>query len=158
MAELIQYANGVPGIRFSIDKPVIRIGRSEIHNDICVVDAYVSKEHALLEARPHDGLSGRCDFYLHDLGSTNKTYVNKKPVTCQRLKNNDMVYLGRNMFRFVCSEHEVMDFPETHNTSSNTLELVTGGNKRPLDSAADSGLRSGFSRRLRILGAESLLD
>ncbi|VAX14283.1 hypothetical protein MNBD_GAMMA24-15 [hydrothermal vent metagenome] len=152
MAELIQYANGVPGIRFSIDKPVIRMGRSEIHNDICVADAYVSKEHALIEARPGDDPSAGCKFYLHDLGSTNKTYVNKKRVSSLRLKNNDMVYLGRNMFRFVCSENEIMIFPEVESdlpVSSQTLEFASHDN---------SQLRPGFSRRLRVLGIESLLD
>ncbi len=152
MAELIQYANGVPGIRFTIDKPVIRIGRSDVHNDICVMDAYVSKEHALIEAKPGEEPSAGCEFFIHDLGSTNKTYVNKKKVSCVCLKNNDMVYLGRNMFRFVCSENEVMTFPETDGaqaTSSHTLEIIS-------DQSAQ--LRTGFSRRLRVLGAESLLD
>ncbi len=148
MAELIQYANGVPGIRFTIDKPVMRIGRSEVHNDICVVDAYVSKEHALIEAKQSEGLSGACEYFIHDLGSTNKTYVNKKKVSSLRLKNNDMVYLGHNMFRFVCSENEFMTFPEAEvqrAVSSHTLEII---------SDEISQLHSGFSRRLRILGAE----
>ncbi len=152
MAELIQYANGVPGIRFSIDKPVMRIGRSEIHNDICVVDAYVSKEHALIEVRPGEDPAAACEFYLHDLGSTNKTYVNKKRVSSLRLKNNDMVYLGRNMFRFICGENETMIFPELESESplsSQTLEIISDDNPQ---------LRPGFSRRLRVLGAESLLD
>ncbi len=152
MAELIQYANGVPGIRFSIDKPVMRIGRSEIYNDICVVDAYVSKEHALIEARPGNEPSDSCEFFIHDLGSTNKTYVNKKKVSSLRLKNNDMLYVGRNMFRFVCSENEIMIFPEVesgHTLSSQTLEIISNDG---------SQLRPGFSRRLRVLGAESLLD
>jgi len=152
MAELIQYANGVPGIRFTIDKPVIRIGRSNVHNDICVSDAYVSKEHAIIEAKPSEKQAGSCEFYIHDLGSTNKTFVNKDQISCLRLKNNDMVYLGRNMFRFVCSENEMMIFPETevsHVSSSHTLEIIS-------DQSAQ--LRTGFSRRLRILGAESVLD
>jgi len=156
MAELIQYANGVPGIRFCIDKPVIRIGRSETHNDISIIDAYVSKEHALLETKPCEDPSDGCEFFIHDLGSTNKTYVNKKSVSRLRLKNNDMLYLGRNMFRFICSEHEVMNFPETENPfarSNQTLEIVSNES-----SQLQSGLRSGFSRRLRILGSESLLD
>lgn len=152
MAELIQYANGVPGIRFSIDKPVVRIGRSEIYNDICIADAYVSKEHALIEARPSEGSLASCEFFLHDLSSTNKTYVNKKKVSNLCLKNNDMVYLGRNMFRFVCSKNETMIFPEVEAdfpVSNQTLEMVSNDS---------SQLRSGFSRRLQILGAESLLD
>ena len=156
MAELIQYANGVPGIRFTLDKPVIRIGRSDIHNDICVADAYVSKEHALIEAKPREDLDEGCEFYIHDLGSTNKTYVNKKRVSCRRLKNNDMLYLGHNMFRFICSEHEVMSYPETHvqdSGTNHTLEIDANES-----SQLQSGLRSGFSRRLRVLDVESLLD
>ena len=153
MAELIQYANGIPGIRFTIDKPVMRIGRSAMHNDIYVVDAYVSKEHALIEAKQIEGPSScACEYFIHDLGSTNKTYVNKEKVSCLRLKNNDMVYLGHNMFRFVCSENEFMTFPEVEverAVSSHILEII---------SDESSQLHSGFSRRLRILGAESLAD
>lgn len=144
MAELIQYANGVPGIRFTIDKPELRIGRSEQNNDICVPDAYVSKKHALIEARVIDRATGQCEFVLRDLGSTNNTYVNKKKVSNIRLKNNDMIYLGRNMFRFHCETEEIMDYAGMDEVID-TLELE-----------AETNSQSGhsFSRRLRVLGVE----
>ncbi|MCW9023569.1 MAG: FHA domain-containing protein [Gammaproteobacteria bacterium] len=144
MAELIQYANGVPGIRFTINKAELRIGRSEESNDICIPDGYVSKEHALIEARVTDRHSGLCEFVLRDLGSTNSTYVNREKVSTIRLKNNDMIYVGRNMFRFLCEKDEVMGIKE-FSEISDTIEFSAEG---------DSQNSRTFSRRLRMLGVE----
>ena len=144
MAELVQYANGVPGIRFSINKSELRIGRNEQGNDICIPDAYVSKQHAVIEARVIDKLSGRCEFVLRDMGSTNSTYVNKEKISSIRLRNNDMIYVGHNIFRFQCEQNEVLSI-EDRGESSDTLEFA----------AESSSLNSKtFSRRLRILGVD----
>lgn len=115
MADLVQYADGIPTIRFKIDKPIIRIGRCADDNDICILDNFTSKQHAIIEVKANQ--NGDCEFFLRDLGSTNHTYVNKKKVSRLQLHCNDMVYIGQQMFRFVCEEHEVIegvDKPEDH--------------------------------------------
>ena len=144
MAELIQYANGIPGIRFCLDKSVIRIGRNEEDNDICVADSYVSKAHALIEMKRSASDPNRCEFVLRDLGSTNRTYVNKKQISQITLKDNDIVYLGQNMFRFHCSGNEVM--------AESALELVTVSSDTLEFDSESIQLTNGFSRRLRVLG------
>ncbi|MDH5573466.1 MAG: FHA domain-containing protein [Gammaproteobacteria bacterium] len=144
MAELIQYANGVPGIRFSIDKPITRIGRNDDNNDICVPDSFVSKEHALIEMIRSTAASNRCEFVIHDLGSTNRTYVNKKEISHVQLKNNDIIYIGENMFRFHCSGDEIFEAEAEEVESSDTIEFESESIQ----------FTNSFSRRLRILGME----
>ncbi|NNF96031.1 MAG: FHA domain-containing protein [Halobacteria archaeon] len=137
MADLVQYANGSPTIRFKVDKPIIRIGRCADDNDICLLDNFTSKQHAIIEVKANH--NGDCEFFLRDLGSTNHTYVNKKKVSRLQLHNNDLVYIGQQMFRFVCDEHEEIegvDKPDDH-----TQEID--------ESHSDS--KSSFSRRLNIL-------
>ena len=115
MADLVQYANGSPTIRFKVDKPITRIGRCADDNDICILDTFASKQHAIIEVKANH--NGDCEFFLRDLGSTNHTYVNKKLISRLQLHNNDMVYIGQQMFRFVCEEHEVIEGvekPEDH--------------------------------------------
>jgi len=137
VADLVQYADGSPTIRFKIDKPIIRIGRCADDNDICILDNFTSKQHAIIEVKANQ--SGDCEFFLRDLGSTNHTYVNKKQVSRMQLHCNDMIYVGQQMFRFVCEEHEVVegvDKPEDH-----TQEI----------DESDSSGKLSFSRRLGSL-------
>lgn len=142
MAELIQYANGVPGIRFHIEQSITRIGRNNENNDICVADSYVSKEHALIEMINSNTASNHCEYVIHDLGSTNRTFVNKKEISHTRLKDNDVIYLGQNMFRFHCTGNEMIDEDEIE--CSGTVEFESESMQ----------LTGSFSRRLRFLGVE----
>lgn len=136
MAELVQYSNGVPALRFKIDKQVVRIGRSADSNDVCILDSHVSKEHAVIEAKPSKTEDGTCDFYIRDLGSTNHTYVNKKQIDSFKLKNDDMVYIGQHMFRFVRAEKENI---KGLTAEDDTIEFE------------DNNFNKSFSRRLRMI-------
>jgi pSer/pThr/pTyr-binding forkhead associated (FHA) protein len=70
----------------SIDKNVITIGRS-LDNDIVLNNIKVSRRHAKLE-RVGD------NWYLEDLGSANKTYVNSKPIKKTKITSNDIITIG----------------------------------------------------------------
>lgn len=82
------------------DKPVktlsierrIRIGR-QADNDLVVVDPGVSRHHAEVI-----NSSGTCT--LHDLGSTNGTYVNGSVVTEHALREGDRISLGSTVVEF----------------------------------------------------------
>jgi len=138
VAELVQYANGTPTIRFKVDKPLVCIGRGSEENDICILDNFISKHHAIIEAKANR--DGDCEFFLQDLGSTNNTYVNKKKVShTTQLHNNDMVYIGQQMFRFVCEEHEIIEGVERLDDHTQEFEEEHSQNK------------VSFSRRLSIL-------
>lgn len=71
----------------------ISIGRNE-HNEIIIDDAFVSYEHANIN-RNKQG------YWLTDLNSTNKTYLNCQPITERvLLKNGDIIKIGAVTFRF----------------------------------------------------------
>jgi len=137
MAYLVQYANGTPTIRFKIDKALICIGRGSEENDICILDSFISKHHAIIEVKANR--DGDCEFFLQDLGSTNHTYVNKKKVSRRQLHNNDLVYIGQQMFRFACEEHEVIEGVERPDDHTQAFDHDESSNK------------ISFSRRLNIL-------
>ena len=136
MAELIQIANGVAAIRFSLDKKITSIGRSA-DSDICLSDSYVSKEHAIIEAKPSESKPGCVEFYLLDLGSTNYSYLNKERVHYEKLNDKDIILMGRNHFRFISTGEEVMADVD-HDTDS-TVEM---------DKSDTNKSDSSFSRRL----------
>lgn len=144
MAMLIQYANGVPAIKFSLEELRTHIGRG-LDSDICVVDKYVSKEHAIIEARQSGSDASRHNYYIQDLNSTNHTYVNNMPVKQAILKDKDIIRIGEEEFVFECNEEEVLaakmkDFPD--------LEDTLGKLKETVQQQAEENKR--FSRRLRI--------
>ena len=87
-------------VLLSDDQPVktlpvqrrIKIGR-QADNDLVVVDPGVSRHHAEVINE-----SGTCT--LHDLGSTNGTYVNGSVVTEHALRDGDRISLGSTVVEF----------------------------------------------------------
>lgn len=74
-------------------KNSISIGRS-VHNEVSIDDAFVSHEHAIIN-------KNKQGYWLTDLNSTNKTYLNNQPVTTETLlKNGDLIKIGAVTFRF----------------------------------------------------------
>jgi len=154
MADLIQYSNGVPAIRFKLDKPVTYIGRNAEINDICILDSFMSKQHALIERQDSSEPGQPPVYVLRDLGSTNRSYVNHQPITVHTLTHNDLIRFGEQEFRFIDQVEEKPlpvegphEFPDTHpDMEEDTREL-------PRDmSDPDGSTASGrFSRRLNIL-------
>jgi len=113
MATLMQYKDGVAGIRLQIDKQQFRIGRGP-NNEISIDDELVSVIHAVIEVIQHeDGF----EYYLQDQQSTNGTFVNDKKVNLYKLANEDVIRIGMNNFKFL-DDHS-LDMEETaqlHNT------------------------------------------
>lgn len=71
----------------------VSIGRNE-HNEIIIDDAFVSYEHANIN-RNKQG------YWLVDLNSTNKTYLNHQLVSERiLLKNGDLIKIGAVTFSF----------------------------------------------------------
>ncbi|RCX10161.1 FHA domain-containing protein [Extensimonas vulgaris] len=64
------------------------------YNDIVIDNLAVSGEHAALHM--HDG-----EVEIEDLGSTNGTYVNGKPVRRRVLQHGDKIIVGKYLLRFV---------------------------------------------------------
>ena len=71
----------------------VSIGRNE-HNEVMIDDSFVSYEHANIN-RNKQG------YWLVDLNSTNKTYLNHEPVVERvLLKNGDLIKIGAVTFSF----------------------------------------------------------
>ena len=91
---LIRSSNGE---KISVDKPVFRIGKEKYDNDYHVADnSAVSRRHACI-------LSSNNRYYIEDLNSTNKTYVEGKAIPIEkqveifngskiRLANEDFIF------------------------------------------------------------------
>ncbi|MBI2954100.1 MAG: FHA domain-containing protein [Chloroflexi bacterium] len=76
-----------PGQRFDLE-PVTSIGRSP-SNTIIISNTFISAEHAILAMR--DG-----QWWLEDLGSTNGTCVNRRPIAGMvRVNFGDVIELGK---------------------------------------------------------------
>lgn len=70
----------------------ITVGRAAT-SDIILDEQFVSSAHARLV--PRDQF-----YYVEDLGSTNGTFVNEKPVTEARLKLDSRLRIGETTFRY----------------------------------------------------------
>ena len=73
----------------------LSIGRAPT-NDIPLNDTAVSGEHC--RVRPEEGA-----FVLHDLKSTNGTFVNEKRISRHRLSEGDVVRVGETQIQFTLS-------------------------------------------------------
>jgi hypothetical protein len=77
---------------FFLDE-TIYIGRDE-HNGIVIDDSFISHEHASIN-KDQQG------YWLTDLHSTNKTYLNGQPIAkAMLLKNGDLIKIGAVTFSF----------------------------------------------------------
>ena len=72
------------------------IGRGK-DNDIVLDDVSVSSQHC--RVRPEEG-----GFALHDLKSTNGTFVNERRVTRHALAEGDVIKLGETYLQFRTSQ------------------------------------------------------
>jgi len=75
-----------------LDKERLTIGRRP-DNDVCLPYPAVSGEHAVV-------VTILADSFLEDLGSTNGTLVNGKPVAKHFLRENDLIDIGRHRLMY----------------------------------------------------------
>ena len=75
------------GSQFLVEKDVTTAGRHP-ESDIFLDDITVSRRHA--EVRRKDG-----NFFVHDLGSLNGTYVNRERVDNTQLAHGDEIQIGK---------------------------------------------------------------
>jgi len=92
------------GARHPLTEKVVLFGRGE-ECTIQVPDHSVSRKHARIEHSP-DG------YYVHDLQSTNGTFVNDRPVTDSLLRDGDYLRLGNCIFRFLAGGNVESEYHE----------------------------------------------
>src|SRR5271169_4175516 len=85
----------------TLDVPLARerttIGR-RADNDICLPDLAVSGEHAVV-------VTILADSFLEDLGSTNGTQVNGKPISKYFLRDRDLIEIGHHRLVY-CADND----------------------------------------------------
>ena len=77
---------------YTLSKERTLIGRKP-HNDIQIDNLAVSGEHAAIITILNDS-------FIEDLGSTNGTMVNGKPIKKHFLQNNDVVEIGKHRLKY----------------------------------------------------------
>ena len=92
MAKLILSVDGQVIREYTLSKERTLIGRKP-HNDIPIDNLAVSGEHAAIITILNDS-------FIEDLGSTNGTMVNGKPIKKHFLQNNDVVELGKYKLKY----------------------------------------------------------
>ena len=93
-AELIYEKDGTGQISFPLDKDCITIGRSH-SNDLLVDDPRASGKHARL-------IKEGDYYFLEDLGSSNKTFINETEVTSRiKLSHEDTIRIGHTVFTYI---------------------------------------------------------
>ncbi len=86
---LIVRKDGQDDKEFSTGKPTIQIGRG-LDCDVILSDRLVSRKHAVLN---YDDSIGQ--WTIEDLGSSNKTFLNNRPVQKGGVKTGDEIQIGQ---------------------------------------------------------------
>lgn len=103
MATLVQLVDGNVFNKFEIGEKGLTIGRS-IKNDIYLDDPSVSQQHAKIELKELKDGAHIC--FIHDLKSTNKTFVNNNTIDTLPLTDQDLISIGTQTFKFIDEENE----------------------------------------------------
>jgi pSer/pThr/pTyr-binding forkhead associated (FHA) protein len=137
MASLIQYKDGVAGLKLHINKQQFTIGRGN-DNDIAIDDDLVSTHHAVIEAVEGINEEGVVDYYIKDLDSTNKTFINESTISLYKLSNDDLINIGTHTFKFAGDDSDDLQetlrlhkswFPGVYYTSKKTKKKVNSKKK-----------------------------
>ncbi|MDH5425555.1 MAG: FHA domain-containing protein [Gammaproteobacteria bacterium] len=106
MALLLQLVDRVVSSKLELDIDILTVGRNQ-DNDLVIDDIAVSGLHAQFEREEDPYYEGHYRYYLHDLGSTNGSFVNGSRVVARKeLTNNDMVKIGWNEFKFIGDDYD----------------------------------------------------
>ncbi|MBK6982303.1 MAG: FHA domain-containing protein [Betaproteobacteria bacterium] len=108
MAKLILSVDGQVLKEHTLSKERTLIGRKP-HNDIQIDNLAVSGEHAAIITILNDS-------FIEDLGSTNGTLVNGKPIKKHFLQNNDVIEIGKHKLKYfndAPSQTSAADFEKT---------------------------------------------
>ena len=92
MAKLVLRRDDGGTTEYDISKDRVSIGRRS-DNDIVLTNAAVSAEHCVVVTILNDS-------FLEDLGSTNGTFVNGRPIKRHFLQNEDLIEIGRHRATF----------------------------------------------------------
>jgi pSer/pThr/pTyr-binding forkhead associated (FHA) protein len=88
------------GKTFKFKKSHITIGRSGA--DLALLDLDISRSHALVE------VLGKAAVFIHDLNSTNGTFLNEKKIQSEKIKPGDILTVGNTRIKIsIVSTEEI---------------------------------------------------
>ena len=93
MGKLVLFLKDANPVEIPLDKERVTIGR-RADNDVCLPYPAVSGEHAAI-------VTILADSFLEDLGSTNGTLVNGRPIAKHFLRDRDQVDIGRQLLVYL---------------------------------------------------------
>ena len=109
MAKMVLMLDDVAINEYRLDKRRTTIGRSS-ENDILVDDPIVSSRHAVITTHKNALMPELLDVFFDDLESTNGSRINKMEAKKQqKLRQGDIIQVGRSLFRFDNEQDEVID-------------------------------------------------
>ncbi len=135
MPHLKIFLHDTHGVTHDLTNSEITVGRTS-DNSLQIEDASISSAHATLT------LDSSGDYVLRDIGSTNGTILNGKPLipgTDHRLQNGDKVRFGNIVVSYLSENPaEARPLPEAEETTA----VVAATSKRPADFANASPFRA----------------
>lgn len=117
------------GRRFALSADQTVIGRSA-KSDLQVEQESVSRSHACIT-------KDASHYVIRDLGSTNGTYINDKPVSETALRDGDQIKVGRTIFKFIVSGNTEAQYHEEIYRLMTVDGLTDLHNKRFFDEAVE---------------------
>lgn len=100
MYKLLQIVDDNVVAEHTLTEGIFNIGRNP-GNDVQPDDESVSGNHARITLATSAYLDDALDAAIEDLGSTNGTFINGRPVKRQLLKHGDVLAIGTQRFKFV---------------------------------------------------------
>jgi pSer/pThr/pTyr-binding forkhead associated (FHA) protein len=108
MAILVLVHEGLTIKKIPLEKPEIFIGR-KADCDIFLDDNLASQRHAKITLAENQKQKGVMEYNIEDLQSTNHTYVNSEEITQKKLTHNDIIRIGKHVFKFIDETEAIAD-------------------------------------------------
>jgi pSer/pThr/pTyr-binding forkhead associated (FHA) protein len=124
-----------------LDRERLTIGRRP-DNDVFLPQPAVSGEHAAVVTILEDS-------FLEDLGSTNGTLVNGKPITKHFLRDHDEIDIGREILIYLADDSAKVDAPSPRSER-------TAGERTPAAAADSAGARDKRRSEVPTLSGQSV--
>ena len=135
MGKLVLYLADGSTLDIRLERERITIGR-RADNDVCLPYPAVSGEHAAV-------VTILSDSFLEDLGSTNGTLVNGKPIAKHFLRDYDQIDIGRQKIVYLSDETAKVD--QTDKSLGRLENQLFGERVPPASKPSAAGTKAGES-------------
>lgn len=151
MGKLVLFLKDANPVEIPLVKERVTIGRRP-DNDVCLPNPAVSGEHAAI-------VTILADSFLEDLGSTNGTLVNGRPVAKHFLRDRDQIDIGRQLLVYLADDGDRAEPPTALRSAGGPGTAASREAPKParaepaLGAAIDDDL--GFAARATRSGASA---